>query len=184
MSPLPRGANVSLSRENPQLQTADVTIEWGQVDPAFDSVLAMAAILVGANGKAASQEDLVFFNQLQAPDDAAQWAEMQGGEKVRVQLSRVPDSVERLAMVLYIDALPASVPRTLQNLQTCVVKVSDASTGSTMVTSENMALGFHSETASIVAELYKRKGEWKFRLVGQGYAAGLRGVLEEYGVPR
>lgn len=184
MSPLPRGANVALSRENPQLRTLDIAIDWGQVDPAFDSALSMAALLLGADGKAASAADLLYFNQMQAPDDAASWSEIQHGERVRVRLDRVPAAVERLLFVLYVDAVPTSVPRTLEQLNMCTVKAFDAESGTAVVTSENLAPNMHSETASMVAELYRRNGEWKFRLVAQGYVAGFRGVLGEFGVPR
>ncbi|MDR2254402.1 MAG: TerD family protein [Arthrobacter sp.] len=184
MSPLPRGANVSLSRENPGLDEIDVLIEWGTVDPAFDSVLSMAAILAGPDGKAASAEDLVYFNQLQGPDDAAGWAPVQNGERVRVKLSAVPEGIERIHLALYIDAVPSSVPRTLRQLPQCVVTVAHALTTRSIVSTENLVGGFGTETASVVAELYRRRGEWKFRVVAQGYAAGLRGLLEDLGVPR
>jgi len=39
-----------------------------------------------------------------------------------------------------------------------------------------------SETAMIFGELYRNNGEWKFRAVGQGYAAGLRGIAVDFGV--
>jgi tellurium resistance protein TerD len=38
------------------------------------------------------------------------------------------------------------------------------------------------ETAMVFGEIYRSFGEWKFRAVGQGYAAGLRGIAQDFGV--
>jgi len=38
------------------------------------------------------------------------------------------------------------------------------------------------ETAMIYGELYRHGSDWKFRAVGQGYASGLRGIVQDYGV--
>jgi tellurium resistance protein TerD len=38
------------------------------------------------------------------------------------------------------------------------------------------------ETAMVFGELYRNGAEWKFRAVGQGYASGLRGIAQDYGV--
>ncbi|PWI43492.1 TerD family protein [Streptomyces sp. ICBB 8177] len=43
--------------------------------------------------------------------------------------------------------------------------------------------GLDDETAVAALELYRRQGAWRIRAVGQGYAAGPRRMLEEYGVP-
>ena len=38
------------------------------------------------------------------------------------------------------------------------------------------------ETAMIFGEVYRNAGEWKFRAIGQGYASGLRGIAQDFGV--
>ena len=38
------------------------------------------------------------------------------------------------------------------------------------------------ETAMVFGELYRNGAEWKFRAVGQGYASGLRGIAQDFGV--
>ena len=38
------------------------------------------------------------------------------------------------------------------------------------------------ETAFVSAEIYRRDGAWKFRAVGQGYAAGLAGLAGDFGI--
>ena len=34
----------------------------------------------------------------------------------------------------------------------------------------------------IFCEIYRHRGEWKVRAVGQGYATGLKGVAKDFGV--
>jgi tellurium resistance protein TerD len=38
------------------------------------------------------------------------------------------------------------------------------------------------ETAMVFGELYRHGSEWKFRAIGQGYASGLRGIAQDFGV--
>ena len=38
------------------------------------------------------------------------------------------------------------------------------------------------ETAMVFGELYRNGADWKFRAVGQGYASGLRGIAQDFGV--
>ena len=38
------------------------------------------------------------------------------------------------------------------------------------------------ETAMVFGELYRNGAEWKFRAVGQGYASGLAGIAQDFGV--
>lgn len=38
------------------------------------------------------------------------------------------------------------------------------------------------ETAMVFGELYRHSGRWKFGAVGQGYASGLRGIAQDFGV--
>ncbi len=38
------------------------------------------------------------------------------------------------------------------------------------------------ETAMVFGELYRHAYDWKFRAIGQGYASGLSGIAQDYGV--
>ncbi|MBR0251443.1 MAG: TerD family protein, partial [Synergistaceae bacterium] len=41
---------------------------------------------------------------------------------------------------------------------------------------------FSVETAVVVGELYRHKGEWKFNAIGSGYKGGLKALCLDYGV--
>ncbi|MET7519485.1 TerD family protein [Streptomyces sp. NPDC005480] len=38
------------------------------------------------------------------------------------------------------------------------------------------------ETAMVFGELYCNGAEWKFRAIGQGYASGLAGIAQDFGL--
>jgi len=39
------------------------------------------------------------------------------------------------------------------------------------------------ETALVLGELYRNGADWKFRVIGEGYAQGIAGIARDYGVP-
>jgi len=51
------------------------------------------------------------------------------------------------------------------------------------VRSENLAPALSSETALVLGELYRNGADWKFRVIGEGYAQGIAGIARDYGVP-
>jgi len=59
------------------------------------------------------------------------------------------------------------------------VRVLDAADGREIA---DFAMTGTTETAVIAGELYRRGGGWKFRAVGQGYAAGLGRLIEDFGI--
>jgi hypothetical protein len=59
------------------------------------------------------------------------------------------------------------------------LRLLDASSGAELARFD-MEAG--AETAYVSGELYRRDGGWKFRAVGQGYAAGLAGLATDFGI--
>jgi len=51
------------------------------------------------------------------------------------------------------------------------------------VRSENLAPALRSETGICLGELYRHPTGWKFKVIGQGYDDGVRGIAADYGVP-
>ena len=185
-APLKRGANVALTREIPDLKSVVVGVRWdaGQHGVLSDNLVA-AALLVDASGKAPSADHFVFFNQMSAADGSVQ--QLQGlvgddSEQIEVDLLDVPDSIERIVVLVYVNE-GSQVCRTLGQLKTCTVRVLNMDGNSELVRSEELASALSAETALVLSELYRHQGGWKFRIVGQGYATGLRGVAADYGVP-
>jgi tellurium resistance protein TerD len=185
MATMRRGENVALTREIPGLTglVVGVTVNAGGETALADN-LVMATILCGADGHALSEQHFVFFNQLASPDMSVQQLEqVLGGdrEQVEIDLRTVPQDVERIVSVLYVNDGPAQ-RRTLGQLRTCVVRVLNLADNSELVRSEDLAPLLGNETAVTLGEVYRRREEWKFKVLGQAYAQGVAGVLADYGL--
>lgn len=184
-APLKRGANVGLTREIPNLTGVVLGVRWNAGnDPALTDNLVAATMLCGANGKVLSDEHFVFFNQLVSPDaSVAQLERLVGDdtEQIEVDLLAVPADIERIVVMIYLnEGSPAK--RSLGQLRSCVVRVLNLDGNAELVRSEELAAALTTETAVVLGELYRHDHGWKFKVVGQGYATGLKGVADAYGV--
>lgn len=186
MAEMKRGANVALTREIPGLTGLVLGMSWNAgAEHVLDDNLVFAAILCDAGGRARSDQDFVFFNQLSSPEQSVQQLEAALGgdrEQVEVDLAAVPAAVDRIVVVLYVNEGPAQ-RRTLGQLRSCVIRVLDAADNRELVRSEELASGFSSETAVVLGEVYRHDGGWKFKVLGQGYARGIAGIAADYGIP-
>lgn len=186
MSPLARGGNVALTREIPALRDVLVSLRWKSSDSVAQAEFTHMAVLCDKTGKALSEDDVVFFNQMSAAESTVQYIEDPstpiGAEEIEVSLPSVPAVVERIVFIGYLNE-GISKNRTLGRLDSCTVSVYDIATGNRVVSSEDLAAGFGQEKAVVLGELYRRgETEWKFRVVGQGYSAGLSGAAGHYGL--
>jgi tellurium resistance protein TerD len=183
---LTRGGNVSLSKMSDGLRRISVGLGWdaragGGVDVDIDA----SAILLGVSGKAVSDRHFVFFNNSQSPDEAvAHLTEDPTGEgddeAITVDLSRVGSDVERIVFVASIYE-GAERGQTFARVNNAFIRVIDVDRRVELArydhADEDTAV-----TALLFGEVYRHRGEWKFRAVGQGWANGLAGVAREYGV--
>lgn len=181
-----RGANVALTREIPGLAGLVLGMSWNAgAEHVLDENLVFAAILCGADGRARSDQDFVFFNQLSSPEQSVQELEQALGgdnEQIVVDLAAVPAEIERIVVVLYVNEGPAQ-HRTLGQLRSCVIRVLNAADNRELVRSEELAPSFDTETAVALGEIYRHEGGWKFKVLGQGYARGASAIAADYGVP-
>lgn len=180
-----RGANVSLTREVPGLRGLVVGVRWDAgAETALADNMTMATILCGADGRALSEQHFVFFNQLASPELSVQQLEQALGgdqEQVEIDLDSVPAQVERIVVVGYVNEGPAQ-KRTLGQLRSCVVRVLNQDGNTELVRSEELARSLQSETALALGEVYRHNGEWKFKVLGQGYSKGISGIAADYGL--
>ena len=186
MAEMKRGANVALTREIPGLRGLVLGMSWNAgAERVLDDNLVFAAILCGSDGRARSDKDFVFFNQLTSAEHSVQQLETAMGddrEQIEVELAAVPPEVDRIAVVLYVNEGPAQ-RRTLGQLRACVIRVLDAADNRELVRSEDLASAFSTETAVVLGELYRHDDGWKFKVLGQGYAQGITAVALDYGIP-
>lgn len=174
------GGNTSLTADNPLLKELIVGFGWNVIasnGPAAE--LVPSAIMCGEDGKAVSDEHFVFFNQLATPDGSVQYVQGDDQEQIDVNLSLVPEKVTKIVFVVYVDP-DVRKPRTFSAVRNSYVRVADKE-GRDIVR-YNVDTDVSQSTAVIFGELYRYKGSWKFRALGQGYSHGLLGVAKDFGV--
>ncbi|ALE93429.1 chemical-damaging agent resistance protein C [Arthrobacter alpinus] len=185
---LSKGSNLSLTKADPGLSKAMIGLGW---DPrttsgeAFD--LDASALLIGKNGKVRSNDDFIFYNQLEAKDGSVvhqgdnRTGEGDGDdEQILINLNAVSADIDRVIIVVSIDQADAR-RQNFGQVRDAFCRVVNQDTDTEIVRydlSEDAA----SETTMIFAEIYRSGAEWKFRAVGQGYAAGLHGIATDFGI--
>jgi stress response protein SCP2 len=133
-----------------------------------------SALLLRADGRVASDEDFVFYNQPRHPSGTVRHAGKAGTtDTVEVDLAALPAEVERVLLAASADGGPFGRVPDLR------LVLSDAATGAVLA---EFAIAADAETALVGGELYRRAGRWKFRAVGQGYASGLAGLATDFGI--
>jgi tellurium resistance protein TerD len=185
---LSKGGNVSLTKEAPGLTAVAVALGWdARTTTGADFDLDASALLLGAGGKVLSDQHFVFFNNLASPDGSVQHTgdnltgEGDGDDEViKVDLAAVPAPVEKIVFPVSIyDAEPRQQSfGQVRNAYIRVVNEADQREIARYDLTEDAS----TETAMIFGELYRHSGEWKFRAIGQGYASGLRGIAQDFGV--
>ncbi|WP_206518062.1 VWA domain-containing protein [Rhodococcus sp. X156] len=169
MTLMAKGSNVALS-----VPVVRMELAWSP-GPGCPDVDAAALLLTGS-GKVRSDADFVFYNQPQHASGAVSHTGKGTGastDGVTVDTSRLEADVETVVLTASADggtfaAVPGLHMRLLDPSGTELVRfdVTDAST----------------ETAMVLGEVYRRGDGWKFRAVGQGYAAGLGGLATDFGI--
>lgn len=183
-APLKRGANVALTREIPSLTGVVVGVLLSSAERVLTDNLVVATILCDAHSRALSDEHFVFFNQLSPPDLSVTRLHTAVGhdtEQIEVDLALVPPEVARVVVVAYVNE-GVVAHRSLGQLREASIRVLDLRGNAELVRSENLAPGLSTETGLVLGELYRHEGGWKFKVIGQGYAGGLRAMATDFGL--
>ena len=164
--------------QNCPLSTAGlhVLLSHGQNAPGLN--VDVSAFLLDAQGKVASDNDFIFFNQ---PVRSDQGVELDIGQnRFTFHLDRCAPAIQKIALTMTLsDGL--SKGQYFSMLKTVTVLVKDFLTGFE-IASFALDTSANKETALIIAELYRHQDKWKFRAVGQGFIGGLKPLAEFYGV--
>ncbi|GAA0281989.1 MULTISPECIES: TerD family protein [Streptomyces] len=185
---LSKGGNVSLTKAAPNLTAVIVGLGWdARTTTGVDFDLDASAILTNDQGKVATDSNFVFFNNLKSPDGSVEHTgdnltgEGEGDdEAIKVNLAGVPADVAKIVFPVSIyeaESRQQSFGQ-VRNAYIRVVNQADNSELARYDLSEDAS----TETAMVFGELYRNGAEWKFRAIGQGYASGLRGIAQDFGV--
>lgn len=186
---LQKGQKVSLTKGNPGLKKVVVGLGWdvNQFDTGGDFDLDAAAFLLTDSGKVSRQEDFIYFGNLTHPSGSVQHmgdnltgAGEGDDEQIRVDLSKVPEHITKIAFTVTIYE-PEQRRQNFGQINNAFIRIYNEDTGEEMLRYD-LGEDFSIETAAVFGELYKNGNEWKFNAIGSGYQGGLAALCANYGV--
>ena len=185
---LSKGGNLSLSKEAPGMTKVLVGLGWdARSTDGQDFDLDASAFLLKADGKVRADSDFIFYNQLKSVDGSVEHTgdnrtgEGDGDdEAIKVDLSKVPADIDRIAFTVTIHEADAR-RQNFGQVRNAFIRIVNQDNNSE-VARYDLVEDASTETAMIFAELYRNGAEWKFRAVGQGFAGGLKPLAESYGL--
>jgi tellurium resistance protein TerD len=185
---LSKGGNVSLTKEAPNLTAVVVGLGWdARTTTGNDFDLDASALLTNDTGKVLSDAHFVFFNNLTSPDGSVVHTgdnltgEGEGDDEViNVNLAGVPADVSKIVFPVSIYEAEGR-QQSFGQVRNAYIRVLNAADQRELARYD-LTEDASTETAMVFGELYRHGTEWKFRAIGQGYASGLRGIAQDFGV--
>ncbi|WP_441246254.1 TerD family protein [Kitasatospora sp. McL0602] len=185
---LSKGGNVSLTKEAPGMTAVIVGLGWDvRTTTGADFDLDASALLCNETGKVGADGNFVFFNNLTSPDGSVEHTgdNLTGAgegddEAIKVNLAGVPAEVAKIVFPVSIyDAENRN--QNFGQVRNAFIRVVNQANNQE-IARYDLSEDASTETAMVFGELYRSGAEWKFRAIGQGYASGLRGIAQDFGV--
>ena len=186
---LQKGQKVDLTKGNPSLKHVLVGLGWdvNRYDGGFAFDLDASAFLLGANGQTPNTDAFIFYGNLKHPSGAVEHmgdnltGEGDGDdEQILVDLTKIPDSIEKIAFTVTI--YEAEQRRlNFGQVDNSFIRIVDNDTGKELIRYD-LGEDFSIETAIVVGEIYRHGGGWKFNAVGSGFQGGLAALCANYGI--
>jgi tellurium resistance protein TerD len=186
---LTKGQRVSLEKISPGLSEVFVGLGWDvkATDTGSDFDLDSSLFLLGANEKLISDNHFIFYNNLTSPDPDKSVQHMgdnltgigEGDDEViKINLKKVPNDVQKILVTVTIHEAQQR-HQNFGQVQNAFVRLVNAQTQQEAVRYD-LVEDYSIETALIMAELYRKDGEWRLNAVGAGYQGGLQALLDRY----
>ncbi|MFZ2724646.1 MAG: TerD family protein [Methylococcaceae bacterium] len=185
---LGKGGNVSLNKEEPNLNKILVGLGWDvRATDGGDFDLDASLFMLSSSGNVRNDNDFIFYNNLRSIDgsiehtgDNRTGAGDGDDEMIKVDLQRVPSDIQKLVIGVTIHDADAK-RQNFGMIDSAFIRIVNQDNNREIVRydlSEDMS----TETAMLFGEVYRHGGEWKFRALGQGFKGGLGAMAKNYGV--
>lgn len=186
---LAKGQRVSLEKIAPGLTEVFVGLGWDVkvVDTGVSFDLDSSVFLLGSNDRLISDKHFIFYNNLTSPDSAKS-IEHTGDnltgigagddEVIKIDLTKVPADIEKIVVAVTIHEAQER-KQNFGQVQNAFVRIVNLQNEQEVVRYD-LVEDYSVETALIMAELYRKDGEWRLNAVGGGYQGGLQALLDRY----
>ncbi len=186
---LVKGQKVDLTKGNPSLKKLMVGLGWdvNTFDSGADFDLDAAAFMIGTDGRCPTEKEFIFYGNLEHASGAVlhmgdnlTGAGEGDDEQIQVDLTKIPDNVERVVFTVTIYEAE-SRRQNFGQVSNAFIHIVDEDTGEDLIWYD-LGEDFSIETAVVVGELYRRDGGWRFNAVGSGFQGGLAALCGHYGI--
>ena len=189
---LTKGAKVSLAKAASEAKVETLTqigvgLGWdtNKYDGGAEFDLDASAFLLGADGKAPTDDDFVFYGHTSQSGVKHSGDNLTGqgegdDETITVDLPNIPANIEKIAFTVTIHEAVAR-NQNFGQVSNAYIRIYDMASGTELL-KYDLGEDFSIETAIVVGELYRHNGEWKFNAIGSGYQGGLAALCKDYGV--
>ena len=186
---LKKGQKVDLTKTNPGLKEILIGLGWdtNKFDGGSDFDLDAAAFLLGGSGKVNSDADFIFYGNLKHASGSVEHlgdnltgAGEGDDEEIKIDLSKVPAEVEKIDFTVTIYEADER-KQNFGQVENAFIRVMDATNNKELIRYD-LGEDFSIETAVVIGELYRNKGEWKFNAIGSGFSGGLAALCNNFGV--
>ena len=164
-----KGQKISLTNINPNLNEFTIEVEC-QTD--YDIELDTSAFLLGANGKAANDDDFIFYGNTKHNSNSVEINE----NEIKIDLSKIPNDIKKIATTLTIYS-----EHNFSQVKSAKVRIMEYCNNKELLQFD-FGSNLSNETAIVIGEIYRHKGEWKFNAVGAGFNGGLEALCKHFGV--
>ncbi|MBR7024533.1 MAG: TerD family protein [Selenomonadaceae bacterium] len=186
---LKKGQKVDLTKSNPGLSKILIGLGWdtNKYDGGSDFDLDSSVFLLGADSKVTDGGDFIFFNNLKHASGSVEHLgdNLTGAgdgddEEIKIDLSKVPANIEKIAFTVTIYEADER-KQNFGQVENAFIRVFDEQNNKELIRYD-LDEDFSIETAVIVGELYRNKGEWKFNAIGSGFEGGLAALGNHFGI--
>ncbi len=182
------GQKVSLNQKVPDISKLMIGLEWDVNYAAglhpFDTDVSL--FMVDAANKT-EEENFIFYNNpvsrcgsITLGGDHYLGVKDCYNEIVQLDMNRVPPHIQKLAITLTIDEADAR-SQNFGQIPSAYLKVIDAGQRQEVLFNK-FGEQLSAETAIVIAEIYRYKGEWKINAIGSGFRGGLGALCDNYGI--
>ena len=186
---LSKGERISLEKVAPGLVKIFIGLGWdiNVTDTGADFDIDASIFLLDSNEKLISDKHFIFYNNPTSPD-SEQSIQQRGDNRtgagegddeiIDVNLKTVPSDVSKMALTVTIHEADKR-QQNFGQVSNAFVRIVNLENEKEIIRYD-LTEDFSVETALIMAELYRKDGEWRMNAVGAGYEGGLQALVERY----
>ncbi|WP_042355630.1 TerD family protein [Bacillus rubiinfantis] len=175
-----KGARVDITKHYANLTKLIVEVGWETTSPLdIDSSIFM----IGSNGKCLNDDSIIFYGNPRSADDSIHHSVLNDSakhkEQFSVDLHKVSSITEKLVITLTIyEGDKAGL--NFSQMKNAYIKIVDADSQQEIL---SYPLDQYTiENTLVLAEIYKRNGDWKFSSNTGGFTGGLAALCHHFGL--